>query len=202
MNWQTRFDHGMVLTQHYSMQWIQLFGRKLKNLDSIKWRLKWKNWGKWLMREWSFALLKYQFSRQKNDWNSAQNATLRVSYKNMFWLSKVGLCELQPSFGSPSKTERRFRELQRGKCFRSFDQGRPLLDSVYFLTASPHFTNVWPKVPDNMNSKSPRKGKKSTECKFLTICEQDFTKIIWKKQERRFKQLIKKWIFNYKKNKI
>ena len=45
------------------------------------------------------------------------------------------------SFWFTSKTGQPFRELQREKCFRSFAQGRPLLDSVYFLTASPHFTN-------------------------------------------------------------
>ena len=45
-------------------------------------------------------------------------------------------------------------------------------------------------ITDGSSLMSPDEGEKSPECKFLTMSEPDFTKIIWRRQERRFKQLL------------
>ena len=45
-------------------------------------------------------------------------------------------------------------------------------------------------ITDGSSLMSPDEGEKSPQCKFLTMSEPDFTKIIWRRQERRFKQLL------------
>ena len=65
------------------------------------------------------------------------------------------------------------------------DKGRALTQrpSIFYGT-------LWPNLTDGSSFMSPDEGEKSPDCKFLTMSEPDFTKIIWRRQERRFKQLL------------